>query len=209
MIIWAIVPVKPLRRGKSRLGDIMSEKERVMLNRQLLSHVVTTLQQVKSIEHTLVVSRDPEALSLARDLGARTLKENGSPFLNDSLERAAAFAKVYKVKGILVIPSDLPLLEVEDVEDMIRRANGGPVVAIAPDRHKDGTNALMLSPPNVIPFDYGPGSFHRHTQHARSAGVRLEICECESLSLDLDLPEDLALLSESLDFGLEHTIPML
>ena len=38
MTIWAIVPVKPLRYGKSRLSGILSEDQRTQLNRRLLEH---------------------------------------------------------------------------------------------------------------------------------------------------------------------------
>jgi len=36
MTLWAIVPVKPLRRGKSRLSGMLSEDERAHLNEVLL-----------------------------------------------------------------------------------------------------------------------------------------------------------------------------
>lgn len=36
MSIWAILPVKPLRRGKSRLAGALTEEERAALNEELL-----------------------------------------------------------------------------------------------------------------------------------------------------------------------------
>ena len=44
MTIWAIVPVKPLRRGKSRLAGLLSEEQRTCLNRYLLEHTLTRLK---------------------------------------------------------------------------------------------------------------------------------------------------------------------
>ena len=61
MILWAIVPVKPLRRGKSRLADVLSGDQRAALNKKLLIHTLDTITQVPSLEQVLVVSRDPEA----------------------------------------------------------------------------------------------------------------------------------------------------
>ena len=58
MTLWAIVPVKPLRRGKSRLAGTLSEDERAELNRILLEHTIQTLTNLKEIEQVLVVSRD-------------------------------------------------------------------------------------------------------------------------------------------------------
>lgn len=194
MSIWAIVPVKPLRRGKSRLEEVLSEEERTQLNRCMLDHTVSTLQQVKEIEHVLVVSRDPEALAVARNAGARTLLEAGAPHLNLALARATAFARVYAIHGVLILPADLPLLEAEDVGEMASRGLRSPLVVVAPDRHFEGTNGLLLAPPEVIQFDFGPHSFHRHCANARARGVPLEIFERPSIGLDLDLPEDLSML---------------
>ena len=67
MTIWAIVPVKPLRRGKSRLAGTLTEDERAELNRTLLQHTLRTLSDLKEVEEVLVVSRDPQALTLARN----------------------------------------------------------------------------------------------------------------------------------------------
>jgi 2-phospho-L-lactate guanylyltransferase len=83
---------------------------------------------------------------------------------------------------------------VDDVTTLLRRAVDPPVVVIAPDRHHRGTNALLLSPADLIQYDFGGNSFHRHCEQARNAGARLEIVELPSLGLDLDLPEDLELV---------------
>ncbi|MBL6961579.1 MAG: 2-phospho-L-lactate guanylyltransferase, partial [Anaerolineales bacterium] len=92
MTIWAIVPVKPLRRGKSRLAGTLTEDERTELNRQLLAHTLEILKNTPEIEQTLVISRDPQALAVARDFDARTVLEDGSPHLNTALERATVVA---------------------------------------------------------------------------------------------------------------------
>ena len=194
MTIWAIVPVKPLRRGKSRLSGTLSEDERAQLNQDMLEHTLRTLTESKELEQVLVVSRDPHALTIARNLGARTVLEDGQPHLNTALTRATVVAKVYATRGVLVLPADLPLLSHDDVLALIERASQPPVVVIAPDRHEQGTNALLMSPAGIIEYDFGEGSYRRHCERAKKAGVRLEIVELPSLGLDLDLPEDLELV---------------
>ena len=74
---------------------------------------------------------------------------------------------------------------------LLERATNPPVVVIAPDRHQKGTNALLLSPSNLIEYDFGENSFKRHCERATQAGARLEIVNLPSLDVDLDLPEDL------------------
>ncbi len=194
MTLWAIVPVKPLRRGKSRLAGALSEDERTELNRNLLQNTLKTLCELKELEEVLVVSRDPAALTIARNYGARTVREDGQPELNTALKRATVVAQVYATRGVLVLPADLPLISREDVLTLIGRATDPPVIVIAPDRHEKGTNALLISPSGLIEYDFGENSFQRHCELARNAGARLEIVNLPSLGLDLDLPEDLELV---------------
>lgn len=201
MALWAIIPVKPLRRGKSRLAKVISADKRADLNQYLLQHTIQVLNTVDEIEHILVISRDKEALALARELGARTVQEYGNPGLNTALSRAVEVAKSYKICGILIIPADLPRLEAEDIKAILAFRNDPPVVVIAPDRKKEGTNALFVCPPDLIDFKYGKGSFDKHSQGARDAGARLEICNLPSLELDLDEPEDFALMEAELRLG--------
>jgi 2-phospho-L-lactate/phosphoenolpyruvate guanylyltransferase len=196
MSLWAIVPVKPLRRGKSRLKGVLSEEERTRLNQSMLEHTLKVLREVPEIAQILVVSRDSAALALARDLGARTVQEDGAPALNAALRRATLVAKAYATHGVLILPADLPLLNIEDIQTLIRCSEKPPVVVIAPDLRQDGTNALLVCPAGLIEYTYGPGSFKRHCDRATEAGVRLEICNLPSIGLDLDLPEDLVMLHE-------------
>ena len=199
MTIWAIVPVKPLRRGKSRLSEVLTEDQRTALNMHLLVHTVDTLKATPEVYQVLVVSRDPAALALAREHGARTVQENGAPQLNVALTRATIVAKNYAAKGVLIVPADLPLISPQDIRSMLEFIHDPPVVVVVPDRHRLGTNALLVCPVGLIQYGFGPGSFQRHCEQARQAGARLEICELPSLALDVDLPEDLHLASAQLE----------
>jgi 2-phospho-L-lactate/phosphoenolpyruvate guanylyltransferase len=201
MTLWAIVPVKPLRYGKSRLAGTLTEDQRTELNRALLQHTLETLAEIEEVDGVLVVSRDPHALTIARSHGARTVQENGQPQLNTALKRATVVAQVYATRGVLILPADLPLISKEDILELVRRAQEPPVVVIAPDRHGRGTNALLISPPGLIEYDFGENSFQRHCERAKNAGARLEIVELPSLALDLDIPEDFELIK-----SLESTI---
>jgi len=196
MTLWAIVPVKPLRRGKSRLSGVLTEDERTSLNQSMLVNTIKTLNAVPEIDVILVVSRDPSALSLAREYDARTVLEDGSPELNTALRRASMVAQTYQAHEILVLPADLPLITPNDIREFIAHSGNPPEVIIAPDRRKDGTNALYINPANLIDFRYGEGSFNIHLEQAKKANARIEIVEHEAFALDLDLPEDLVYLHE-------------
>jgi len=208
MIYWAIVPVKPLRTGKSRLSGVLTKEERIRLNVYLLEHTLETLKATSEIKHTLVVSSDPAALALARNHGARIVQEDGSPQLNLALTQATLAVQPYAPFGLLIIPADLPLITPHDIRGMLeivkKRTDPAlppdqPVVVIAPDRHRLGTNGLLVCPPGLIPYEFGSGSFEHHRDLARQVNARLEIYENPAFALDVDLPEDLELISEELE----------
>jgi 2-phospho-L-lactate guanylyltransferase len=196
MTIWAIVPVKPLRLGKSRLSGVLSDDERAILNRMFLEQTLDVIRNTPVVTQTLVVSRDPAALAIAREFGARTVLEDGTPNLNSALTRATMLARNYASRGVLVLPADLPTLTKEDLMDFLGHINKSPCVVITPDRVKNGTNALLMSPGGIISYAFGQGSFSRHCELAKISGAHLEIVRNEHIELDLDTPEDLAVLKQ-------------
>lgn len=196
MCLWAIVPVKPLRRGKSRLSNVLSVEERERLNYEMLERTLSTLQSVAEIEQILVVSRDTAALALAREHQARTLQEKGDTELNMALQRATVVPKAYAACGVLILPADLPLITPEDVRTFLHQGGDPPEIVIAPDRFGTGTNALLISPIGLIEYSFGPSSFRAHIQQAKAASARVSVCKLDNLALDIDLPEDLDVLKK-------------
>jgi 2-phospho-L-lactate/phosphoenolpyruvate guanylyltransferase len=195
MSLWAIVPVKPLRRGKSRLSTILSEDERERLNHNLFVHTIEVLQRVEAITDILVVSRDSNVLTEARELNVRTVTENGTPELNNALRRASLFSKNFSTEGILIVPADLPLMRSQDVSDFLDVRGIPPVAIISPDRRGQGTNLLYTNPADLLTFSYGMDSFERHVSQAQMKDARVVVFENERIALDLDVPEDYDLLN--------------
>jgi 2-phospho-L-lactate/phosphoenolpyruvate guanylyltransferase len=195
MSLWAIVPVKPLRRGKSRLSTILSEDERERLNHNLFVHTIEVLQRVEAITDILVVSRDSDVLTEARELNVRTVTENGTPELNNALRRASLFSKNFSTEGILIVPADLPLMRSQDVSDFLDVRGIPPVAIISPDRRGQGTNLLYTNPADLLTFSYGMDSFERHVSQAQMKDARVVVFENERIALDLDVPEDYDLLN--------------
>jgi len=190
MTLWAIVPVKPLRRGKSRLSEILSEDDRSSLNNFLFTHTIDVLKQVNSITEILVVSRDSDVLTTAREKGVRTVTENGTPELNHALRRASLFSNVFSTEGVLIVPADLPMLTAADVTDFVAQRTAPPMIVINPDRRRLGTNMLLIDPADLISFSFGLDSFSRHCALAKEKGAEIVVHENPRISLDLDVPED-------------------
>lgn len=171
MNIWAIVPVKPFNRAKSRLATELRPEQRELLAASLLERTLQLVVPISQIQGTLVISRDTKALSMARDMGAQTVQESGAPELNNALLRATQVIRGWGVDGVLVIPADLPLLAREDVEAMVNLSRYNSSIVIAPDRHQHGTNLLLVRPPGLIPYSFGDNSFAEHQRLALAAGA--------------------------------------
>jgi 2-phospho-L-lactate guanylyltransferase len=191
MNVWAIVPVKPLSRAKSRLADALVSEQRETLATCLLARTVKLLQPLPQIQGVLVISRDMKALSMVRDLGAQTVQESGTPELNNALYRATQALRAWGADAALVVPADLPLLSAQDIEEVVHLGRYHNSVVIAPDRHGQGTNLLLVRPPGVIPYSFGEDSFARHQAFAHEAGSTVLVYHSQRVSLDLDTPDDL------------------
>jgi len=200
--LWAIIPVKPLREGKSRLARVLEPDDRARINRWLLQRTLRIVSQAPGVDQVLVVSRDTAVLALARSWGARVLQESGDSGLNSTLTRTAALLHSWHVPYMLVLAVDLPHLTQEDLEAVVQPLRADPVpeggrLVIAPDRERQGTNALGLAPPAGYRFAYGPGSFLRHVRLAHQQGREVRVVHREGLAQDLDWPQDILLLQQA------------
>jgi len=196
MTPFAILPVKPLAAGKSRLAEILTDAERAAFNRRLARHVLTVAIAALGADRTVVVSRDPAVLALARARRAMAIDEQGESGLNAALVHGTAEAQRRGADAVLVLPVDLPLLTPADIEAMIAAAGAQPAVVVAPDRHETGTNALLFAPPALLPFAFGPNSFDNHLAAARRAGIEPVVVRRETLAFDIDTAADHARLRD-------------
>lgn len=191
--LWLVVPVKPFGEGKSRLAQTIDRAQRDALSRRWLTTVLTTAKAWGGFKGMVVISHDPAVWALAEALGARPVKETGEG-LNPALEQARVVALDAGAEAILVLPSDLPLLTVSDLVELGDLALEGRGVVIAPS-HDGGTNALLLRPPDAIPYGFGAASFARHLAFTQAAGLPYRVYHSHTLALDVDHPEDLAAVS--------------
>jgi len=200
MSLWVIVPVKPLRRSKSKLTNILSEDDRAILNLKMYENTLRALKDIKIPHQVLVVSKDSSVLSLARSYNAKTLQEDGDSGLNLALKKAVQVVKAYSAQSVLILPADLPFITKEDIEGVMEYSVGYSFMLISPDRKMSGTNLLFISPPDLVEFSYGPGSFERHVRQAQAQNVHLEVRKFDSAELDIDSPEDFELYKKLINF---------
>ena len=194
MSLCAIIPVKPLKRGKSRLSSILSVEERTNLNKRLLTNILNCLRDIPQVDNFIAISYDPATLAIARDLGAKTVLESRITNLNRALRKATAAAKAFNATQVLILPADLPLINTEDIIRFIEHRGEPPEIIISSDFRQNGTNALLVNPIGTIEYDFGEWSFKKHIEQAERNKMRIDICKIESLMYDLDIPADIELL---------------
>ncbi|MGJ3238199.1 MAG: 2-phospho-L-lactate guanylyltransferase [Anaerolineae bacterium] len=198
MSLWAIIPVKPLNRAKSRLSDVLSPEHRAQFAEMMFRRMLRVLGDVPQITGTLVISRDTRALSIARDLGAKTVQEGNPSDLNPALTRATEIVRLWRGNAVLILPADLPFITKEDIIAIAELGMYGDCVVIATDQQQDGTNALLMRPIGLIPYRYGERSYERHSAAAHEAGVDIKIYASETIALDIDTPADLEKFNQRL-----------
>ncbi len=88
--VIAIVPMKPLAQGKSRLSQTLSAEQRADLALGMLRRVVLAIKAA-SVDTVWVVGGDQRVREMTRGLGAECLEELGED-LNDTLKKAFELA---------------------------------------------------------------------------------------------------------------------
>ena len=187
--VYTVVPVKDLRGTKSRLAPVLDPAARAGLTLYMMGRVVSRVLEA-GVDVVGVVSPDPIVLDEALRRGATPLVQE-SRGLNPALEEGRTWATKNGASALLVLPADLPLIEAEDVRAVLAGASGGAPVVISPDGARSGTNALLLTPPDALPFLFGPDSFEAHLRAARDRDADARVCENGHLSFDLDTAGDL------------------
>lgn len=188
--VWALIPVKTLARGKSRLAGLLSATERQELTLAMLRDVLCAVTGSR-LQGGVVVHTDPVVADLARAAGLTVLQESSPSDLNGALRQGLEHLDQRGARGALIVPADVPLMLGQDIDEILSHGPRAPVVAIVPSADSTGTNALLLQPPSVIAPAFGRGSYRAHLNVAMSAGLPCISVENSRVALDLDEPVDL------------------
>jgi len=189
MLTFAIVPVKRLREAKSSLSAVLTLKQRRELVLVMLKDVLKAVSGARSITGTIVVSPDDDIIEFARKNGADGIAEPGVE-LNEALKLAIQSAITNGATSVLIMPSDIPFLTTDDIENIVAMASSRREIVITPSKN-NGTNALFLSPPDIMTLHFGGESFSAHLSEAHRAGVKPRIYRSVTVATDIDDPDDL------------------
>ena len=197
MKLAAIVPLNSRSQAKTRLASVLNSAGRAALSRWLAQRVLGALRNAR-IASIGVVSPDDEVLRWAWRHGAQPVRQEGSG-LNAALDIGRAWATRRQADALMVVLGDLPLLTVDDVLALVSQVEEmreTPSVTMAPDRAGQGTNILLLRPPDALAFAFGEDSLARHTALARAEGIEPHVMRLPGAAFDVDTPDDLRELAE-------------
>ncbi len=194
----AVLPVKRFAAAKRRLATGIDDERREALVAAMLEDVLEAIGESRSIERTIVVTGDPRAQEIVASTPAEVVPDPA-----DEGHITAALAGIARAEAdgagcVVLLPGDCPLLEPRELDRLLTGVPSS-YVAIVPDRHGSGTNALALAPPSAIEPAFGEGSCGRHVAAARAAEVPFAVEELPSLALDLDTPADVVALTRELE----------
>jgi 2-phospho-L-lactate guanylyltransferase len=190
----AVVPVKRLAAGKSRLREALGDARVEALALAMLGDVIDAIRASDCVERVVVVTPDPEVGDAARALGAEA-RVADDPGLRAALDATAA-ACADPDGALLVVLGDVAGAAGRDLAALFAALGPAHGVALAPARD-GGTAALLRRPPSAIPSCFGPDSAKAHRAAAERAGVAFHELPLPSLSIDLDRESDLAALLAS------------
>lgn len=188
-----VIPVKAFDAAKSRLSPALPADRRATLARRLCERTLRFFRQQLPEHDLLVVTASADIAALARQHGARVLEEPHPAGLSTAARRAAAWCRRHGYPAQLLIPADIAQLDEAEIRQLLAAQGEGPGVVICP-ANDGGTNALLTSPPDALPFHFGERSGEAHREAARRLGLPCRVLELRHLRFDLDTPEDLETL---------------
>ena len=195
MAIWASVPVKEFAGAKQRLATLLRATRRQALAAAMLEDVLAALAEAP-LAGIMVNTVDPLATDLARRYGARIITDGAR---DGHTGAVAAMARILAAEGhdMLTVPGDIPRVTAAEIAAVIESARPAPSVTIVPAHDERGSNAVLCSPPLVMPLRFGDDSFLPHLASARALGIEPTILRLPGIALDIDQPEDVHALMQA------------
>jgi 2-phospho-L-lactate guanylyltransferase len=189
--VCGIVPVKAFDAAKHRMSCVYGPRFRRDLAAAMLEDVLTALSRT-AIDRIAVVTLDADAARMAARFRAEVFRDASGEGHTRAVMAAAGRLAESGYATMLTIPGDIPLVTPEELSCVLAAHGEAPAFTIVPSRDGRGSNAVVMSPPQVIQLAFGQDSFVPHCEMARHLGIEPTILELPGLGLDIDNPSDLA-----------------
>lgn len=206
--IWALIPVKDFGSAKSRLRTVLSPDECAGLALNMVRDVAAATIDSDIVDGLSLLGSGPDIEKLADELHCDCMEEFYDVDLSCNLGLAARQLDTHGVATLIIIPGDLPTLRARDIDQLIDRTNSDLSVCTA--GRDGGTNALVLTPPGALAFQFGKHSARRHLEAGEAAGLSTDDIGHPAFKVDIDTADDLIWLCKQAISGhtanfLDHT----
>jgi 2-phospho-L-lactate guanylyltransferase len=189
-MLAAVIFVKRLAAAKSRLGNTLSPLDRLTLTRRMLLQVVDAAIGTTEVDDVVVVSPEPAIAATLNGRNVRVLLEQQPRGLNEAARFASAMLAAAGTSRALLLPADLPRMNAEHIEGLIKARSRSGLDTIVPSLDGSGTNALLIDLPPRFPLAFGSDSFNRHLANAANLKQPLAVHRCFFIGFDVDHPDD-------------------
>jgi 2-phospho-L-lactate/phosphoenolpyruvate guanylyltransferase len=189
--VWAVVPIKETAFAKQRLATALSSARRQELAVAMFEDVMRALSASHGLAGVAVVTLDQNATQIAARWGAQVWTD-GARDGHTGAVMAAARRLATTGATMLTIPGDVPRVSPADIAAILAAHTEPPAFTIVPAWDDLGSNAIMCSPPDLVPLRFGPDSFFPHLATARRQGLEPTIVRRPGIAIDIDEPADLA-----------------
>ncbi|WTL50627.1 2-phospho-L-lactate guanylyltransferase [Streptomyces sp. NBC_01497] len=183
-----VVPLKPLRRAKSRLGPAADAAQRGRLALAFAQDTVAAVLATEGVRDVVVVTDDPAASAALSALGARVVADSPAAGLNAALAHGARAARSRRPAApVAALNADLPSLRPAELARVLRHAAAFPR-AFLTDAAGIGTTLLAAAPGRELRPGFGGAS---RSRHAAGGAVEIPLSGVDSVRQDVDTASDL------------------
>lgn len=190
----ALLPLKSFLKAKQRLSGVLSPSERHAFFYAMVCDVLDVLIAQKDIDDIYLVSDDPIAEGLASIYQCQLITEKELSVTGslNAVMNAALKKLQHQASTILAIHGDLPLLSVNDLNELIAsHQSNASQLTIACDHLYKGSNILLFSTDVPFEFHYEDNSLDKHKVLAEQLGITTQQVFIDGIANDIDEPIDL------------------
>jgi 2-phospho-L-lactate/phosphoenolpyruvate guanylyltransferase len=189
--------MKSFGDAKMRLADVLDADERTELALAMFIDVIDACKASGCFDVISVVSDDSEVFWQAREHGAKPLAE---PKTLSGLNHSLTFGQRYlarrvAVSELVILPADIPAVTADDIRSVVDALGEAERAAVIVPSRDNGTNALAMRPPELVPMRFGLDSADKHRAEATSAGAELIVLTNERVAFDVDSSADVDALA--------------
>jgi len=179
--------------AKHRLSGLLSPPERRCLAEAMLTDALDAVAGSRLLVGVIIVTLDPQASALGERIGARIVTEGARDGHTGSVNAGRRLLAGEGRAGMITMPGDIPAVRASEIDAVLAAHLAAPSFTISPAHDDLGSNAVVCSPPELVPLRFGDNSYFPHLEAARLQGIEPTVIRQPGIAVDIDHPVDLAL----------------